>query len=85
MSHGATGKCNDQVCFQLAFASLAPDLEIISPWKDPEFLARFRGRRDPLAFDAAGGYDQQDALRSIRISALRLTAHRLIVEHAEED
>ena len=34
--------------------------------------------------DAAGGYDQQDAAGFIRINALRLTAHRLIVEHAEE-
>ena len=52
VSHGATGKGNDQVRFELAFAALAPDLEVISPWKDPEFLARFEGRRDLLAFAA---------------------------------
>ncbi|MBL37269.1 MAG: argininosuccinate synthase [Xanthomonadales bacterium] len=52
LAHGATGKGNDQVRFELAFAALAPDLEIISPWKDPEFLARFAGRRDLLAFAA---------------------------------
>ena len=52
VSHGATGKGNDQVRFELAFAALAPDLEIIAPWKDPEFLARFQGRRDLLAFAA---------------------------------
>ncbi len=50
VGHGATGKGNDQVRFELAFAALAPDLEIISPWKDPEFLARFQGRPDLLAF-----------------------------------
>ncbi len=50
LAHGATGKGNDQVRFELAFAALAPDLEIIAPWKDPEFLARFQGRRDLLAF-----------------------------------
>jgi len=50
VAHGATGKGNDQVRFELAFAALAPDLEIISPWKDPEFLARFQGRPDLLAF-----------------------------------
>ena len=52
VSHGATGKGNDQVRFELAFAALAPDLEVISPWKDPEFLARFEGRQDLLAFAA---------------------------------
>jgi argininosuccinate synthase len=52
LAHGATGKGNDQVRFELAFAALAPDLEVIAPWKDPEFLARFQGRRDLLAFAA---------------------------------
>ncbi|MEM9303041.1 MAG: argininosuccinate synthase [Pseudomonadota bacterium] len=52
LSHGATGKGNDQVRFELAFAALAPDLEVVAPWKDPEFLARFQGRKDLLAFAA---------------------------------
>jgi len=52
LAHGATGKGNDQVRFELAFAALAPDLEVIAPWKDPAFLARFQGRRDLLAFAA---------------------------------
>lgn len=52
VAHGATGKGNDQVRFELGFAALAPDLEIISPWKDPEFLTRFQGRPDLLAFAA---------------------------------
>ncbi len=52
VAHGATGKGNDQVRFELAFAALAPDLEIIAPWKDPDFLARFQGRKDLLAFAA---------------------------------
>ncbi|HKJ02878.1 MAG TPA: argininosuccinate synthase [Longimicrobiales bacterium] len=50
VAHGATGKGNDQVRFELAFAALGPQLEIIAPWKDPEFLARFQGRKDLLAF-----------------------------------
>ncbi len=52
LAHGATGKGNDQVRFELAFAALAPDLEVIAPWKDPDFLARFQGRPDLLAFAA---------------------------------
>ena len=50
VAHGATGKGNDQVRFELAFAALGPQLEIISPWKDREFLARFQGRKDLLAY-----------------------------------
>jgi len=50
VSHGATGKGNDQVRFELAFAALAPALEVIAPWKEREFLDRFQGRRDLLAF-----------------------------------
>ena len=37
VAHGATGKGNDQVRFELTFMALAPQLEIISPWKDPSF------------------------------------------------
>ncbi len=50
VAHGATGKGNDQIRFELVFASLAPRLEIIAPWKDPEFLRRFAGRPDLLRY-----------------------------------
>ena len=50
VSHGATGKGNDQVRFELAYAALAPDLEVISPWKEREFLDRFQGRSDLLRY-----------------------------------
>ena len=52
VAHGATGKGNDQVRFEMAFAALAPRLEVIAPWKDPDFLRRFQGRKDLLAFAA---------------------------------
>jgi len=50
ISHGATGKGNDQVRFELTYMKLMPDAEIISPWKDKEFLAKFNGRKDMLAY-----------------------------------
>lgn len=50
VAHGATGKGNDQVRFELAYAALAPHLEVMAPWKDREFLNQFRGRSDLLAF-----------------------------------
>jgi argininosuccinate synthase len=52
LAHGATGKGNDQVRFELAYAALAPDLEVVSPWKERAFLDRFQGRRDLLAYAA---------------------------------
>jgi argininosuccinate synthase len=42
VSHGATGKGNDQVRFELTYMALGPDLKIISPWKDPSFGLRDR-------------------------------------------
>jgi len=42
VGHGATSKGNDQVRFELTYMSLAPDLKIIAPWKDPTFELRDR-------------------------------------------
>jgi argininosuccinate synthase len=39
VGHGATGKGNDQVRFELTYLALDPTLTIVSPWKDPQFLA----------------------------------------------
>src|SRR3989338_5856096 len=50
VSHGATGKGNDQVRFELAYLNLMPSVKIIAPWKDREFLARFQGRSDMIDY-----------------------------------
>ena len=42
VGHGATGKGNDQVRFELTYMALGPDLKIIAPWKDPKFELRDR-------------------------------------------
>jgi argininosuccinate synthase len=57
VAHGATGKGNDQVRFELGYAALAPDLEVIAPWKEAEFLERFKGRSDLLAFAREEGIE----------------------------
>jgi len=49
-SHGATGKGNDQVRFELAFYALNPEIQVIAPWRDPEFLAQFEGRQQLLEY-----------------------------------
>ncbi len=51
VAHGATGKGNDQVRFELTYMALAPDLHIIAPWREWEF----RGREDLLAFAERNG------------------------------
>ncbi|MGM0431422.1 MAG: argininosuccinate synthase [Spirochaetota bacterium] len=55
VSHGATGKGNDQVRFEFGFYALMPDVKIVAPWKDPEFLNQFKGRSDLIAY--ADAYD----------------------------
>lgn len=50
VSHGSTGKGNDQARFELAYYALNPKIKVIAPWKDPDFLARFKGRTDLINY-----------------------------------
>jgi argininosuccinate synthase len=50
VSHGATGKGNDQVRFELSYYALNPEIKVIAPWKNEEFLSQFKGRPDLLAY-----------------------------------
>ena len=51
ISHGATGKGNDQVRFELSTAALAPDLRTIAPWRE----WKMGGRSDLVAYAKARG------------------------------
>ncbi|OCF37422.1 argininosuccinate synthase [Kwoniella heveanensis BCC8398] len=55
VSHGCTGKGNDQVRFELAFYGLAPNIKVIAPWRLPEFYERFAGRSALLEYAAKNG------------------------------
>jgi argininosuccinate synthase len=50
IAHGATGKGNDQVRFELTCAALAPNLDIIAPWRDERFRNEFPGRAEMIAY-----------------------------------
>ena len=50
VAHGATGKGNDQVRFELTYYTLMPNVKIISPWKNEEFLKKFQGRTDMIKY-----------------------------------
>ena len=48
--HGSTGRGNDQVRFQLAVNMLEPELEVYAPWRDPEFIEDFPGRKEMIEY-----------------------------------
>ncbi|MDQ3252910.1 MAG: argininosuccinate synthase, partial [Acidobacteriota bacterium] len=48
VAHGATGKGNDQVRFELTYYALEPDIHVIAPWREWEF----KGRSDLIAYCA---------------------------------
>ncbi|MFA5049849.1 MAG: argininosuccinate synthase [Candidatus Micrarchaeia archaeon] len=50
VAHGATGKGNDQVRFELSYYALNPKIKVISPWKTKEFLEQFKGRTDLINY-----------------------------------
>src|SRR5437660_6384057 len=53
VAHGATGKGNDQVRFELTAAALAPELQIIAPWREERFRKQFPGRAEMIVFAQA--------------------------------
>jgi argininosuccinate synthase len=50
IAHGATGKGNDQVRFELTAAALAPRLQVIAPWRDESFRDQFPGRAEMIRY-----------------------------------
>ena len=49
-AHGATGKGNDQVRFELTAAALSPDLDVIAPWREERFRNEFPGRAEMIEY-----------------------------------
>jgi argininosuccinate synthase len=50
VAHGATGKGNDQVRFELTVAAIEPELKVIAPWREEKFRKQFPGRAEMIAF-----------------------------------
>ncbi|PIE18416.1 MAG: argininosuccinate synthase [Proteobacteria bacterium] len=57
LSHGATGRGNDQVRFERYTNVLAPEMEVYAPWRDPTLLAQFAGRKEMVAYLREQGVD----------------------------
>ncbi len=63
IAHGATGKGNDQVRFELSAASLAPGIEIIAPWRQQRFREQFPGRAEMIAYAAEHNIPVQASIK----------------------
>ena len=63
IAHGATGKGNDQVRFELAVNALAPNIKVIAPWRDPEFRKQFPGRTEMIAYAESHGIPIRQSLK----------------------
>src|SRR5215468_11076002 len=50
LAHGATGKGNDQVRFELTAAALAPELQVIAPWREARYRSEFPGRQQMIDY-----------------------------------
>lgn len=57
IAHGATGKGNDQIRFELAAYALKPDIKVIAPWREWEY----KGRSDLVAYAERHGIDMPAA------------------------
>ncbi len=55
IAHGATGKGNDQVRFELTAYALRPGIKVIAPWREERYRKQFSGRNDMLAYCAKHG------------------------------
>src|SRR5438045_2318088 len=81
VAHGCTGKGNDQVRFELTYAALAPELQVIAPWREWSF----RGREDLIAEVQAKGIPVQATLErseehTSELQSLRHLVCRLLLE-----
>lgn len=79
--HGATGRGNDQMRFQLAANFLDPDVAVYAPWRDPDFLRRFPGRKEMIDYCEANNLP----IRPARESRYSTDANLLGLTHEAGD
>jgi argininosuccinate synthase len=63
VSHGATGKGNDQVRFELAYYALNPKIKVLAPWKMEAFLQKFKGRTDLIKYAEEKGIEISSTIK----------------------
>ena len=55
ISHGSTGKGNDQVRFEMCYLGMDPKLECVTLWREPDYCAKFPGRGELLEYATSHG------------------------------
>ena len=81
VAHGATGKGNDQVRFELSYYALAPDIKVVAPWREWDLTSRTRlldyaeRHQIPIAKDKRG-----EAPFSVDASLLHISAEGKVLE-----
>ena len=83
--HGATGKGNDQVRFEVSYYALKPDVTVIAPWREWSF----QGRPDLIAYARKHGIEiatgkEQDAPFSIDANLLHTSSEGLVLEDPDQ-
>jgi argininosuccinate synthase len=63
VSHGATGKGNDQVRFELGYYALNPAIKVLAPWKMQSFLNQFKGRTDLINYAKEKGIEISSTIK----------------------
>ncbi|OMD08133.1 argininosuccinate synthase domain-containing protein, partial [Paenibacillus odorifer] len=77
IAHGATGKGNDQVRFELGVAALAPNIKVIAPWRLEEFRNQFPGRAEMIAYAEANDIPVQAELEFVKGDCVALNGESL--------
>src|SRR5580658_7391793 len=86
VAHGATGKGNDQVRFELGYYALAPDIKVIAPWREWDLTSRTRlldyadQHQIPIAKDKRG-----EAPFSVDANLLHISAEGRVLEDPWEE
>src|SRR3954466_13288113 len=86
VSHGATGKGNDQVRFELGYYALEPDIHVIAPWREWDFASReallafAEQHQIPIAKDKRG-----DAPFSVDANLLHASSEGKVLENPAQD
>jgi argininosuccinate synthase len=86
VAHGATGKGNDQVRFELSYYALAPDIKVIAPWREWDLTSRTRlldyaeKHQIPIAKDKRG-----EAPFSVDANLLHISAEGKVLEDPWEE
>jgi argininosuccinate synthase len=83
IAHGATGKGNDQIRFERSWAYLAPELDVIAPWK----TWSFRGRKELIAYLKEKGidFDATEKTYSVDANLFHRSCEGGVLENPELD